>query len=99
MLPADLPELSAGDVASLARVARAGGVAVAPDWRGEGTNGLAFPIGHAPRFQFGAGSFNAHRAAAIELGLEPVIVRSPGLAHDVDDEPSLARLRGVGLVI
>ena len=91
ILPADLPTLTAADIDRLAEVARSGGVAIAPDWRDEGTNALAAPTTLRPEFLFGINSFQAHLVMIRRLGIEPAIVRSPGLAHDLD-EPSDLRL-------
>ncbi len=91
VLPADLPLLTPRDVGVLARIAAAGGVAVAPDWRERGTNALAGPAALPPWFHFGAGSYAAHLAAAEALGVRAQTVRSDGLAFDLDEPEMLHR--------
>lgn len=95
VLPADLPLLNAADVSRLAAVARAGATAIAPDWRELGTNALATPLDPPTGFAFGERSFAAHMEAARRFGVEPVIVRSPGLACDLDEPQHLDRAAGL----
>jgi 2-phospho-L-lactate guanylyltransferase len=89
VLPGDLPRLTVDDVARLAEVGRSGMIAVAPDWLDVGTNGLAAPLAYPSLFRFGHDSFAAHRRAARALLGEPVIIRSPGLAYDLDEPDGL----------
>jgi 2-phospho-L-lactate guanylyltransferase len=83
-LAADLPLLAPGDVRALLRPIGLGRVVVAPDRLGTGTNalGIAPPEAIAP--SFGPDSFRRHLAAARRAGLEPVVLRTPGLALDLD---------------
>jgi coenzyme F420-0:L-glutamate ligase/coenzyme F420-1:gamma-L-glutamate ligase len=65
VLHGDLPELTADDVRALAAaVPASGGVAMAPDRAGSGTNGLALSPPDAIGFRFGVGSCAAHEAEA-----------------------------------
>ena len=90
VLHGDLPELDVADVQALeAAVPLGGGVAIAPDRAGSGTNGLALRPPHAIPFRFGAGSFAAHREAAESSGTKFAIVRRPGLAFDLDTPDDL----------
>jgi 2-phospho-L-lactate guanylyltransferase len=92
VLHGDLPNLGTEDVAALLRaVPAAGGVAIAPDRAGSGTNGLALRPPDAIPFRFGIGSLAAHRAAADEAGVARVEVDRPGLAFDLDTPADLAR--------
>jgi 2-phospho-L-lactate/phosphoenolpyruvate guanylyltransferase len=87
----DLPDLTPADISALiGAVPAAGGVAIAPDRRGTGTNGLAMCPADAIAFRFGVGSFAAHRSAAEDAGYEPVVVERPGLAFDLDTPEDLA---------
>jgi 2-phospho-L-lactate/phosphoenolpyruvate guanylyltransferase len=97
VLHGDLPNLAPDDVtALLGAVPAGGGVAVAPDRAGTGTNGLAqSPAGAIP-FRFGAGSFARHRDAASGAGLPLVVVERPGLAFDLDTPADLARWLELG---
>lgn len=92
ILPADLPRLEPADVAALAAIGRAGGLGLAPDRAGGGTNALAFAARLDFPFAFGPGSFARHRAAAARQGLTPTILRRAGLACDIDNPEDLAML-------
>ena len=78
LLP-DLPHLCAEDVRQLLTACPADGIALAPDRRDEGCNGLAVR-GVRPQLCFGPNSFRLYQ----QQGLNTAIVRRPGLAHDVD---------------
>lgn len=86
VLMSDLPNLSAEDVGAML-----GAPAIAPDRAGLGTNALH--VGVAARTSFGHDdSFQRH------LGrLTLVVVRRPGLAHDVDHPEDLRRLAQLGV--
>jgi 2-phospho-L-lactate guanylyltransferase len=91
VLHGDLPELEADDVRALLAAVPRRGVAIAPDARGTGTNGMAQrPIDAIP-FRFGRGSFAAHRAEAAKRSLQATIVRRPGISFDVDTPADLQR--------
>jgi 2-phospho-L-lactate guanylyltransferase len=97
VLHGDLPNLSAADIeAFVTAIPTDGGVAIAPDRGGTGTNGLAQSPADAIRFEFGAGSFARHLAAAAAAGLEVVAVERPGLAFDLDTPADLARWLELG---
>jgi len=70
--------------------------ALAPDWRGTGTNAVALNLqrlADAPfRFSFGEGSFLRHLKEFRSRGLSQRTVRRPGLALDIDEPPSLRRM-------
>ncbi len=92
ILHGDLPNLGADDVAALVEALPEGrGVAIAPDRAGSGTNGLAVRPPDAIGFQFGVGSFEAHRQAAARVGVPLVEIHRPGLAFDLDTPADLAR--------
>lgn len=97
VLHGDLPNLGPDDVGALRDAAiGAGGVAIAPDRTGAGTNGLALRPPDAIGFHFGAGSFDAHLADARRRGLEPAVVERQGLAFDLDTPEDLARWLRLG---
>lgn len=92
VLHGDLPNLGTDDVAALLEaLPEAGGVAIAPDRAGSGTNGLALLPADAIPFRFGARSYAAHRAEAEAAGVPAVEVDRPGLAFDLDTPADLAR--------
>jgi len=102
ILHGDLPQLTVREVELLA-AAPAGSIAIAPDRHDLGTNALSLPLPAASRFAFAFGpdSFRRHLAEAERLGLAVEAIRSPGLAHDIDEPADLPdtaallqRLRG-----
>jgi 2-phospho-L-lactate/phosphoenolpyruvate guanylyltransferase len=93
ILPADLPNISAGDIDGLVHAGRSGGFAIAPDMAGTGTNALCLGSAIPFRFQFGVDSHRLHLAEAKRLGLTPEVVRFPGLQFDVDLPADLDRLK------
>ncbi len=92
ILPADLPDITAAEIDGLVRAGRRGGFAIAPDTAGLGTNALCLVSPHSFRFQFGPGSLQLHLEEAQRTGLNPQMVRLPGLAFDVDSPADLHRL-------
>ena len=97
VLHGDLPNLAVADVAALLdAVPASGGVAIAPDRTGQGTNGLGLRPADAMPFAFGLASFAAHRAAAEAAGHDPVVVERAGLAFDLDTPADLARWLELG---
>lgn len=89
IVPADLPELTASDIArAIAEVRRTGATLVVPDTEARGTNGLVFPARSVPHLSFGPGSFQRHLA---EPGARPFPL--PSFARDLDRPDDLAALR------
>ncbi len=88
---ADLPLLSAQDVASMVKLgARPGTIVVAPDRHWHGTNAL---LSHPPalaRFAFGPDSYSRHVALALEAGAYLHVYSSDGTALDVDTPDDLS---------
>jgi 2-phospho-L-lactate guanylyltransferase len=91
VIHADLPQVTPLDLELLA-AAPVGEIAIAPDRHGTGTNALSLPFPGATGFSFafGAGSFTRHVTEADRLGLKLGVIRSPGLARDVDEPADLA---------
>jgi 2-phospho-L-lactate guanylyltransferase len=81
-LAADLPLLRCADLDALLRRAAAGRAVIAPDRLGLGTNAVLAPADFP--FTFGAPSFDRHRRLAESAGLDPIVLRTPGLAVDLD---------------
>ena len=93
ILPADLPNLSGADVeAMIAKASAAPVVVIAPDSRGEGTNGMLInPVGLI-EYDFGVGSFARHVAQAERKGAQVQICELSNLAHDIDLPEDLIHL-------
>jgi 2-phospho-L-lactate guanylyltransferase len=85
IVPPDLPYLESSDLAALIQAAQSRGAAIAPDHKEQGTNALAFGADLRLALSFGPESFRAHIGKCRAAGIDPVIVRRPGLAFDVDE--------------
>ena len=94
ILHADLPLLEVADVEALARAA-GGGVAIAPDRAGAGTNALAIGAERPFALCFGPESFARHRAQA---PYAEIITGRPGLALDVDTPADLRAAVALGFM-
>jgi 2-phospho-L-lactate guanylyltransferase len=92
LMPADLPTLGATDLNALAQAGRSAGIVIAPDRAEGGTNALLLTPPTIIRPAFGEGSFARHRRLAIQEQVEPVVVRRPALALDVDVPADVAAL-------
>ncbi len=92
---ADLPFLTARDVSALLDVARIFGAAIAPDRREQGTNGLAIADGRQFMPAFGPDSYFRHK----KILPDAAIVRTEGLAFDLDEEEDLDLAAARGLII
>ncbi len=80
----DLPFLGRDDLQAMINAARPGGVVLAPDRYGTGTNALLVaPVGGIG-FHYGQNSFQAHRDAAVRAGLPLTVMRRRGLGFDID---------------
>ena len=92
-LASDLPLLTRDDVLALVGALHAPPACViASDVKDIGTNSLAFAPLRLDLFRFGPHSLSAHVDAARSQGIEPVIVRRPGLAQDLDTPDDYRRL-------
>jgi 2-phospho-L-lactate guanylyltransferase len=91
ILPADLPLLDSPAVLALvARLDAPRGVVLVPDRLHSGTNALLLRPPRALPFQFGAESFQRHRASARQLGVPLQMLEQPALALDLDTPEDLA---------
>jgi 2-phospho-L-lactate guanylyltransferase len=92
MLPADLPMITAAEIDHVVYAGRNAGMAIAPDSVGTGTNALFLVSAQPFRFQFGQDSMQLHLQEAKRCGLDPQVIRLPGLEFDVDSPADLRRL-------
>ena len=90
VIPGDVPFAAPAEIAAAAAALAGGATVLVAARRDGGTNllGLALPTGLPPCF--GPHSLAKHAQAARLLGIEPVILDSPGLAIDVDIPADLA---------
>ncbi|MCX7361174.1 MAG: DUF2064 domain-containing protein [Alphaproteobacteria bacterium] len=93
LVMADLPYLSAADIAALLEAGRQSAVVIAEAKDG-GTNALLLRPPTILDFAFATHrpSASFHADAARHAGIEPILVRRPGLARDIDTPADLAAL-------
>jgi 2-phospho-L-lactate/phosphoenolpyruvate guanylyltransferase len=96
-IPGDVPCVTAAEIRALVSALGAPpAVVFTPSRSGLGTNAALVAPPAAMRLRFGEPSFDDHLAAARALGIEPRIVRVPGLGLDVDAPDDLAPLLAQG---
>jgi len=97
LVMADLPYLATGDIAALLKAGRQSAgerVVVIAEAKDGGTNALLLRPPTVLEFAFATDqpSARSHAERARKAGVEPVIVRRPGLARDIDTPADLAAL-------
>jgi 2-phospho-L-lactate guanylyltransferase len=92
----DLPFLIPDELRALLDAARqGGGLAIAGDRAGTGTNALVMsPVGAIP-YLYGHGSFAAHQGAAHTAGLTLCVVRRAGLSFDIDTQDDFEQMEEI----
>lgn len=96
VLHGDLPLLEARDLAAVIDAQQQlGGLVIASDLHGTGTNLLAFDRGSMPRFCFGTNSCELHQEAARDAGIPVLVVQRRGIATDVDEPGDVAGMMAV----
>lgn len=90
-LPGDIPAATSAEIEALLTVhPPAPAFTIAPAHDGMGSNAvLCSPPGAVP-LRFGDDSFRPHLAAARACGIEPTVLRLPGIAMDLDHPADLA---------
>ena len=93
LVMADLPYLAASDIAALVEAGRTSDIVIAEAKDG-GTNALLLRPPTVLKFAFTTGRPSAqfHADHARSVGIEPAMVRRPGLARDIDTPDDLASL-------
>lgn len=90
-VPADIPLVTARDIAALLEVhGAAPAVTLSPSRDQRGSNAVACSPPDILPLRFGEDSFFPHLRRAKALGIEPQVVTRPGLALDVDTPADLA---------
>ena len=96
VLSCDLPCLCTNDLRDMIAACQfERGVTIACDENEEGTNALLMAPPGLIEFCYGAGSFKEHLHQTRRLGIEPAVLRRPGLAFDVDTPAHLEHLAQV----
>ena len=93
LVMADLPYIAADDIAALLEAGRQSPVVIAEAKDG-GTNALLLKPPTALEFSFATGQPSARRHAELAraAGIEPTVLKRPGLARDIDTPADLAAL-------
>ena len=96
-LPGDIPLVTAAETERLiAAHLPAPSFTIAPSHDEMGSNAILMSPPDAVPLRFGDDSFRPHLAAARAAGIEPSVVRLPGIALDIDNPADLAHFRRVG---
>lgn len=89
-LPGDLPLVTAAEIETLiAAHGPAPAFTIAPAHDDLGSNAIIMSPPLAVKLRFGADSFFPHLDAARAQGIEPCVVRLPGIAFDIDNPQDL----------
>jgi len=92
-IPGDVPLVTTAEIHAVCRAADPGPRAVfVPSRSGFGTNAALLTPPDAMPLKFGEPSFANHLTAARERGVEPTVLRLPGLGLDIDGPDDLPAL-------
>jgi len=97
IIPCDIPRVTPREIHRLLRFSDAYSVAITPSKDGAGTNALLLRPPGVINPAFGKNSFRKHLSQANREGLSLKIVRSIGIASDVDEPADLAVLKRLQL--
>lgn len=96
-LPGDIPMVTRAEIELLiAMHPPAPSFTIAPSHDEMGSNAILVSPPDAVRLRFGDDSFRPHLAAARAAGIEPTIVKLPGIALDIDNPADLAHFWRIG---
>jgi len=106
-LPGDVPCTTADELAAVAAaLPESPGAVLVPSLSGFGTNAVLLDPPDLLALKFGEPSFDNHLVAARAAGLQPLVLRLPGIGLDIDAPEDLAALlergpstRSAGLLI
>ena len=94
-VPGDIPRATAAEIAAVVAARRpAPSLTIVPAHDGRGSNAVLCSPPLVMPLRFGDDSFLPHLASARALGIEPTIVKLPGIGLDIDQpDDALALLR------
>lgn len=95
VFPADIPLITAEEVAALLSLRPEKGCVISPASDGRGTNGILRAPADLIPLRFGNDSFLPHLAAAKATGLEVIVREFPGIGLDIDRPEDLESLMGL----
>lgn len=89
-LPGDIPRLSPGEIAATLAAHRAApAFTIVPAHDDLGSNAIVCSPPDAVPLRFGENSFYPHLDAARGQGIDPLVVRQPGIGMDIDNPADL----------
>lgn len=89
-VPGDIPRVTAAEIATVLRAGRpAPSVTIVPAHDERGSNAVLCSPPTVMQLRFGDDSFLPHLARARALGIEPTIVKLPGIGLDIDQPGDL----------
>jgi 2-phospho-L-lactate guanylyltransferase len=92
-LPGDIPAITSNELESaLAAHRPAPSFTIVPAHDEQGSNCIILSPPNAVPLRFGDNSYHPHLAAARALGIEPTILRLPGIGMDIDHPADLTAL-------
>ena len=96
-LPGDIPLVTTAEIEALLAAHRpAPSFTIAPSHDEQGSNAILMSPPDAVPLRFGDDSYFPHLAAARARGIEPTVVRAPGIAFDIDNPDDLAHFSHIG---
>ena len=95
-MPGDIPRATSGEIAAaLAAHGAAPSFTIVPAHDDLGSNAIVMSPPGAVPLRFGDNSFYPHLDAARAHGIEPLVVRHPGIGMDIDNPADLAMFLGM----
>ena len=92
-VPGDIPRVTAAEIAAVIAARRpAPSLTIVPAHDERGSNAVLCSPPLVMPLRFGDDSFLPHLAAARALGIEPTIVKLPGIGLDIDQPPDVQAL-------
>ncbi|HXP02664.1 MAG TPA: 2-phospho-L-lactate guanylyltransferase [Stellaceae bacterium] len=96
-IPGDLPLVTAAEIEQLIGAhGPAPAFTIAPAHDDQGSNAILMSPPDAVPLRFGEDSFFPHLAAARACGIEPCVMRLPGIAFDIDNPQDLHHFARLG---
>lgn len=100
ILPADLPLITSEDVSAIVEMGKLPNtMVIATDAAQDGTNALLLRPPGVISFNYGTGSFEKHKAQALEAGMQVKLYQSDRIALDIDVPGDLDKARAHGAAL
>jgi 2-phospho-L-lactate guanylyltransferase len=96
-LPGDIPLVTADEISLILSMHRpAPSFTIVPSRDDFGSNTVVVSPPTAVPLAFGADSFFPHLQTARRCGIDPLVIRLPGIGHDIDNPDDLKAFAGMG---